>query len=167
MLPTEFYPNPGSNPRPLIKGGAAPSTAPCKPRLLRIARIIKVATLLTEFYPNPGSNPRPLIKGRAAPSIAPCKPRLLRIARIIKVAALPTEFSQYPRSNLLIKDGATSSIAPCILRATSRRFFGAVGVSLRTISTMEKDKEITGSQKQLEGALKAAFPDVPDGCYLQ
>ncbi|KAF3670190.1 hypothetical protein FXO37_08687 [Capsicum annuum] len=112
-LPTEFYPNPGSNPRPLIKGGAAPSTALCKPRLLRIARIIKVATLPTEFYPNPGSNPRSLIKGREAPSIAPCKPRLLRIARIIKVAALPTEFSQYPRSNLLIKDGATSSIAPC------------------------------------------------------
>ncbi|KAM3198872.1 hypothetical protein P3L10_034394 [Capsicum annuum] len=55
----------------------------------------------------------------------------------------------------------------CILRATSRRFFGAVGVSLRTISTMEKDKEITGSQKQLEEALKAAFPDVSDGCYLQ
>ncbi|PHT82512.1 hypothetical protein T459_15527 [Capsicum annuum] len=54
-----------------------------------------------------------------------------------------------------------------ILRATSRRFFGAVGVSLRTISTMEKDKEITGSQKQLEEALKAAFPDVSDGCYLQ
>ncbi|KAM3327487.1 hypothetical protein P3S68_033979 [Capsicum galapagoense] len=54
-----------------------------------------------------------------------------------------------------------------ILRATSRRFFGAVGVSLRTISTMEKDKEITGSQKQPEEALKAAFPDVSDGCYLQ
>ncbi|XP_060209864.1 arginine--tRNA ligase, cytoplasmic-like isoform X1 [Lycium barbarum] len=55
----------------------------------------------------------------------------------------------------------------CILRATTRRFFGAVEVSSRTISTMETDKEIIGSQKQqlaklFEESLRAAFPDVSD-----
>ncbi|PHT28378.1 hypothetical protein CQW23_32003 [Capsicum baccatum] len=37
-----------------------------------------------------------------------------------------------------------------ILRATSRRFFGAVGVSLRTISTMEKDKDESSLRKHLK-----------------
>ncbi|KAM3383396.1 hypothetical protein P3S68_008971 [Capsicum galapagoense] len=86
----------------------------------------------------------------------------LKIPPLLTLTALPfTKLLITPISHLF------SSIRTGILRATSRRFFGAVGVSLRTISTMEKDKEITGSQKQLEEALKAAFPDVSDGCYLQ
>ncbi|KAG5569656.1 hypothetical protein H5410_059422 [Solanum commersonii] len=72
-----------------------------------------------------------------------------------------------PSAKLLNPNFSPFFLHTRILRATSRRFFGAVGVSLRTISTMENDKEIIGSQKQqiaklFEESLRAAFPDIPD-----